>query len=136
MVLRDAVDGSKIAAKLKLIAEHARVLRNVRMKITGPLPKTPVSRRTERIKVFEIEMPIVAIALVFDEVDIDIDPIGLHHCCTALKLFAGSVSSGDRAFLVFRPKIVIIKRVVTTGRRAGGAFERRGQPDGRESRPP
>src|ERR1700693_3426486 len=101
MILGRAIDRREIATELELIAEDARIFRNVRVEIARALGETTAACNSKRVGVFKIELPIIAVALVFDEIDIHVDAVGSEHGRAALQLLAGSISRGNRAFLIF-----------------------------------
>src|SRR5258708_24452618 len=115
MIFGNSIDRSQIAVELKLVAENAWVLGSVRVKIARALRKSAAPQPSERAKVFEIEFPVISVALIFDEIYVYVDPVGTHHAGAALQEFTGPVPCRNGTFLVFSPEVVIFKNILTTG---------------------
>src|SRR6266853_4298441 len=114
MIFGHSIDRSQIAAKLELVAENTWIFRNVWVKIARTLSKSAAPHAPNRAKVFEIEFPIISVALIFDEIYVYVDPVGTHHAGAALQEFTGPVSCRNSAFLVFSAEVVIVENIVTT----------------------
>src|SRR5579863_1094343 len=113
MILWDAVDGRQVTTELEHVAKYAWIFWHVRVKIARPFPKTSFPRISRSIDIGKVEMAIVAITLVFDEVDIDINAVGPHDGRASLKLFPCAVAGWDCAFLIFAAKSVIVELIVS-----------------------
>jgi hypothetical protein len=72
-----------------------------------------ITDRPQSIDIGKIEMAIVALTLVFDQVDIDIDAVGPHDRRVSLKLLPGAIAGWDCAFLIFAARMVIVELVVS-----------------------
>ena len=64
VILRYAVNRSKIAPKLKLVGEYSRIPRHMRMKIVRALGEAPSSRMTECVGILKVKVPVIAVALI------------------------------------------------------------------------
>ena len=84
MIVGLSIDGRQVTAKLKLIAEDSRILRNVGVKIAGTLGEPATAGSPEGIDVSEIELAVVAVALIFDQIHVHVDAICSHHGRAAL----------------------------------------------------
>ena len=89
------------------------------MEISRSFFESSVAGISKRVFVFEIEVPVVAVAVVFDQVHVNIEIIGAQHRCKALQFFAGAVPGWNGAFLVFGAEIVIVEQIVAARERSG-----------------
>src|SRR5215469_8387793 len=133
MVWRCAVNRCEIATETERVAEYSGIFGNMRMEITWAFRETAGIRLPSSTNIFEIEMPIVSIPIVFNNVGIDVDPVRSHYGDAAFKTLAAAVSGRNGVFLSLRSQIVIVKNVVSARKTPGSSFQWAGNPDGRKS---
>jgi hypothetical protein len=105
-----AGDRREIGPEREIRSRNVRILRHVRVEVVAILGEATTSHDTVGIGVTERKSPGSAAAapLVLDQVGVNVEAVGPHHCDATGQLLARSVPGCYGTLLVLRAKIVVI----------------------------